>query len=85
MGSRHIPRGHIKQHGFQKGKNTETSISNTVHKIERHILNGEHCMGTFLDIQEEILPKHIKSALLKQRFGRLVLQANCTQDPTNNL
>ena len=42
---------HIKQHGFQEGKSTETAISNTIHKIEKHILNGEHCMGVFLDIQ----------------------------------
>ena len=26
---------HIKQHGFQKGKSTETAISNTIHKIEK--------------------------------------------------
>ena len=41
---------HTKQHGFQKGKSTETAISNTIHKIEKHILNGEHCMGVFLDL-----------------------------------
>ena len=59
---------HIKQHGFQKGKSTETAISNTVNKIEKHILNGEHCMGVFLDIQaafDSITPEHIKRALLK--------------------
>ena len=59
---------HIKQHGFQKGKSTETAISNTIHRIEKHILNGEHCMGVFLDIQaafDSIKPEHIKNALLK--------------------
>ena len=59
---------HIKQHGFQKGKSTETAISSTVNKIEKHILNGEHCMGVFLDIQaafDSITPEHIKRALLK--------------------
>ena len=52
---------HIKQHGFQKGKSTESAISNTVHKIEKHILNGEHCMCVFLDIQaafDSITPEH---------------------------
>ena len=33
---------HIKQHGFQKGKSKESAISNTINKIEKHILNGEH-------------------------------------------
>ena len=59
---------HIKQHGFQKGKSTETAVSNTINKIEKHILNGEHCMEVFLDIQaafDSITPEHIKSALLK--------------------
>ena len=28
---------HINQHGFQKGKSTESEKSNTIHKIERHI------------------------------------------------
>ena len=40
-----------------------SAISNTVHKIEKHILNGEHCMGLFLDIQaafDSITPEHIK-------------------------
>ena len=39
-----------------------------MNKIEKHILNGEHCMGVFLDIQaafDSIKPEHIKNALLK--------------------
>ena len=59
---------HKKQHGFQKGKSTETAISNTVNKIEKHTLNIEHCIGIFLDIQaafDSIKPIHIKQALLK--------------------
>ena len=31
---------HNKQHGFQKGKSTETAISNTIHKIEKHTKRG---------------------------------------------
>ena len=57
-----------KQHGFQKGKSTENAISNTVNKIEKHILNNEHGMGVFLDIQaafDSIMPKHIRNALIK--------------------
>ena len=38
---------HTKQHGFEKGKSTETAISKTVHKIEKHIMNREHCMMGF--------------------------------------
>ena len=59
---------HIKPHGFQKGKSTEIAISITVNIIEKHILNGEHCMGAFLDIQAAfnlIALEHIKVALLK--------------------
>ena len=59
---------HTKQHGFQKGKSTETAISNTVNTIEKYIYNGEHCMGVFLDIQaafDSITPEHIRRALIK--------------------
>ena len=53
---------------MQKGKDTESAISNTVHKIEKHILNGEHCIGVFLSIQaafDSITLDHINRALLK--------------------
>ena len=43
-------------------------MSNTIHKIEKHIPNGEHCMGVFLGIQaafDSIIPEHIKRVLLK--------------------
>ena len=56
---------HIKQHGFQKGKTTETAIPNTVNMIKKHIPKGEHCMSVFLDIQltfDLITPEHIKRA-----------------------
>ena len=59
---------HKSQHGFQKGKSTETAISNTINRIEKHIYNGEHCMGVFLHIQaaiDSITPEHIRRALLK--------------------
>ena len=65
---------HMKQHGVQKGRSAETAISNTVHKIEKHILNGEHCMVVFLDIQatvDSIAPDHIRSALLKHNAQKV--------------
>ena len=67
---------HMKQHGFQKVKSTETAISNTINEIEKHILNGEHCMGVFLDIQaafDSITPEHIKGTRMPPRHGRMVL------------
>ena len=41
---------HNMQHGFTKGKSTETAISNTVNCIEQHLFQDEHCLGLFLDI-----------------------------------
>ena len=58
---------HKKQNGYQKGK-AQNPPFQTLHKIEKHILNGEHCMGVFLDIQvafDSITPEHIKKSLLK--------------------
>ena len=59
---------HKNQHGFQKGKSTESAISQTVNYIEKHINNGEDVLGVFFDIQaafDTICPKHIKNSLLK--------------------
>ena len=42
---------HKNQHGFQKGKSTETAISKTVNVIENHMNQGKYCIGLFLDIQ----------------------------------
>ena len=57
---------HIRQHGFQTGKCTETAISHTVNQIEKFILNRQHCIGLFLDIQaafDTISPAYIKDCL----------------------
>ena len=40
---------HANQHGFQKGKSTETAISKTVNVIENHMNQGKYCIGLFLD------------------------------------
>ena len=39
---------HPRQHGFQKGKCTETAISHTTNQIEKFIYNKQHCIGLFL-------------------------------------
>ena len=60
---------HPKQHGFQRGKCTETAISHTVNQIEKFILNKQHCIGLFLDIQaafDTISPDYIKSCLMEK-------------------
>jgi ribonuclease HI len=56
------------QHGFRKGYSTESAISNTVHAIERRLLNQQYCLGVFLDIQsafDSIQPRHIREKLLE--------------------
>ena len=59
---------HIRQHGFRHDRNTDTSISNVVNYIEKHIYTGQHAIGVFLDIQaafDTISPEKIKTELLK--------------------
>jgi ribonuclease HI len=56
------------QHGFRKGYSTESAISNTVHTIEKRLLNNQYCLGVFLDIQsafDSIQPSHIRTKLLE--------------------
>ena len=59
------------QHGFQKGKFTETAISHTVNQIEKFILNKQHCIGLFLHIQaafDTISPSYIKDCLIDKHI-----------------
>ena len=58
---------HNMQHGFTKGKSTETAISNTADYIEQQLFEGQHCLGVFLDISsafDSISVDHIKQSLL---------------------
>ena len=57
---------HAKQHGFQRGKHTESAISNTVNHIESFVFKNQFALGVFLDISaafDSIRPKHIKTLL----------------------
>ena len=59
---------HHLQHGFTKGKCTESAISNTVDLIEQHLFADEHCLGMFLDISlafDSISIDHIRNTLLE--------------------
>ena len=59
---------HPNQHGFTKGKCTESAISNTVNFIEKFIFANEQCIGIFLDISsafDSICTQHIRKSLLK--------------------
>ena len=59
---------HNMQHGFTKGKSTESAISNTVDLIEQHLFDKEHCLGLFLDISsafDSISIDHIRNKLLE--------------------
>ena len=58
---------HPMQHGFTKGKSTESAISNTADYIERFLYNDMHCLGLFLDISsafDSISIDHIRQSLL---------------------
>ena len=55
------------QHGFTKGKSTESAISNTVDYIEEFLFAKQHCLGVFLDISsafDSISIDHIRQTLL---------------------
>ena len=57
---------HHKQHGFQKGKSTESALSNTVNYIESFVMKHQYALGIFLDISsafDSIDPDHIRSSL----------------------
>ena len=59
---------HNKQHGFTKGKSTESAISNTVDYIERCLFKKKSCIGVFLDISsayDSIDIEHIRNSLYK--------------------
>ena len=61
---------HNKQHGFTKGKSTESAISNTVDCIEQSLFENEHCLGLFLDISsafDSISIHHIRQTLLDHK------------------
>ena len=58
---------HPQQHGFTKGKSTESAISNTANYIEQQLYEGRHCLGVFLDISsafDSISIDHIRNQLL---------------------
>ena len=59
---------HHLQHGFTKGKSTESAISNMVDYIEECLFNRIHCLGVFLDISsalDSISIDHIRRSLLE--------------------
>ena len=58
---------HQSQHGFTKGKCTESAISNTADYIEQFLFEKQHCLGLFLDISsafDSISIDHIRQTLL---------------------
>ena len=58
---------HPLQHGFTKGKSTESAISNTADFIEQQLFQDRHCLGVFLDISsafDSISIDHIRDSLL---------------------
>ena len=59
---------HKLQHGFQRGKSTDTALSGTVNEIEKYILKGHHCVGLFLDIIDTIDPIYIKQRLTEHNI-----------------
>ena len=59
---------HAMQHGFTKGKSTDSAISNTADYIEQFLYENQHCLGVFLDISsafDSISIHHIRRKLLE--------------------
>ena len=59
---------HDNQHGFRSDRNTDTALSSAANYIEKHIYQGEHVIGVFLDIQaafDTIDPAAVKDSLLR--------------------
>ena len=59
---------HKKQHGFTKGKSTESALSATVNLGESLIFQGKGCLAVFLDISgafDTIGIEHIRDTLIK--------------------
>ena len=59
---------HDKQHGFMKGRSTESAISVTTNYIEKYLANKQYCLAVFLDISaafDSIDINHVRRSLLK--------------------
>ena len=59
---------HPRQHGFQKGKGTETAMSIVTDYIEKFLFAKQHCLAIFLDISsayDSVSIDHIRSSLYK--------------------
>ena len=68
---------HHKQHGFTKGKCTESAISDTADYIEQQIFEDRLCLGVFLDISsafDSISIDHIKQTLLDHNGDRELVE-----------
>ena len=58
---------HPRQHGFMKGRSTESAISVTTNYIEKFLDSNQHCLAAFLDISaafDSIDIDHVRKSLL---------------------
>ena len=58
---------HKRQHGFTKGRSTESAISVTTNYIEKYLALDQHCLAIFLDISaafDSIDINHVRKSLL---------------------
>ena len=59
---------HDRQHGFMKGRSTESAISVTTNYIEKFLAHKQYCLAVFLDISaafDSIDISHVRAALRK--------------------
>ena len=59
---------HPRQHGFMRGRSTESAISQTTNYIEKFLAINQHCLAVFLDISaafDSIDIDHVQRALIK--------------------
>ena len=68
---------HPRQHGFQKGKGTETAMSIVTDYIERFLFSKQHCLAIFLDISsayDSISIDHIRTSLYNHGVDQDVVE-----------
>ena len=67
----------IQQHGFQRGKCTDSAISKTVNYIEQSLDKNKQCLAVFLDIKgafDTICPKYVRKSLKAKGINKDLIE-----------
>ena len=67
----------IQQHGFQRGKCTDSAISKTVNFIEQSLDKNKQCLALFLDLKgafDTICPKYKRKSLKAKGINKDLIE-----------